>query len=372
MSDTVKFLDLKSINARYKKSVINAFEKVLNSGWFILGENLSNFENQLANYTKSKYAIGVGNGLDALTLILQGYKEIGFFKDGDEIIVPSNTYIATILSIIKTGMIPVLVDPDIETFNISLEKVAAKITRKTKGIMPVHLYGRVSISSDFINYANNRGIKVIEDNAQAFGSEINGIKTGNLGHAAGFSFYPGKNLGALGDAGAITTNDPELADTVKTLRNYGSSRKYINDFIGVNSRLDEIQAAVLSCKLPFIDEENENRRLIANYYNENIGNDNVVLPVLPTNKEEHVWHLYVVRSTRRAALQQHLSENNIESIIHYPIAPHNQKALKFISKNDFDLPISALLAKECLSLPIYPFMPKQHLELVVNCINNFK
>lgn len=371
MSQKVKFLDLKEINARHKTALLQAIENVIDSGWYILGENVNTFERELALYTNCKYAIGVGNGLDALTLILNGYKELGVLEQNDEIIVPSNTYIATILSIIKMGMTPVLVDPEINTFNLSLKTIIPKITKKTKAIMPVHLYGRVSEFEDMMEFANTLGIKIIEDNAQAFGAKTNGIKSGNLGHAAGFSFYPGKNLGALGDAGAITTNDLELAQIIRTLRNYGSSRKYVNDLVGVNSRLDELQAAVLNSKLPYIDMENEARRVVANFYNDNIVNENIKLPLMPKDKEEHVWHLYVIRTSYRDVLQDYLMDNGIETLIHYPIAPHNQKALKFIGKQDTDLPLAALFANECISLPIYPYMEKVEMEWVAYCINNF-
>ncbi len=300
----------------------------------------------------TKNAIGVANGLDALRLIIRAYIEMGVMKAGDEIIVPANTYIASLLAISDNGLIPVLVEPDADTFNIDISKIEEKITSRTKAVMIVHLYGRIVFSEQLNEIAKKHHLKIIEDNAQAIGAEWKTIKSGNLGDAAGFSFYPGKNLGAIGDSGAVTTNDDELAKTIRALANYGSNEKYVNVYQGLNSRLDEIQAAVLDVKLKYIDAENARRREIANRYVAEINNINIVLPQLPENQEEHVWHLFVVRTPEREKLQNYLTEKGVQTLIHYPIPPHKQEA--YVEMNNLSFPITEEIHKIVLSLPISP------------------
>ena len=298
----IKFLDLQKINAQYTEELKTAAADVIDSGWFLMGVKLSNFEKELSCYVGASNAIGVANGLDALRLILKAYIELGFMKVGDEVIVPANTYIASILAITDNGLKPVLVEPDLNTYNLDFNALKLKTSSKTKAIMVVHLYGRVSWSEELNTFAKTNNLKIIEDNAQAIGASWKGVKTGNLGDAAGFSFYPGKNLGALGDSGAVTTNDPELAKIIRAIANYGSLQKYVNDYPGLNSRMDEIQAAFLNIKLKHIDKENARRREIANYYITHIKNPKITLPN-PGSINEHVWHLFVIRNKDRDQLQ---------------------------------------------------------------------
>ncbi|MCQ9640309.1 DegT/DnrJ/EryC1/StrS family aminotransferase [Chryseobacterium sp. WG14] len=365
----IKFLDLQKINLEYQQEIEAKLIDVFRSGWYLMGKELASFEQNLAQYTGAKYAIGVANGLDALRLILRAYIELGIMSTGDEIIVPSNTYIASILAISDNGLVPVLVEPDINTYNINISKIEEKITSKTKGILIVHLYGRVVFSEELQNLTQKYDVKIIEDNAQAIGAEWNGIKTGNLGDAAGFSFYPGKNLGALGDAGAITTNDEELTKTIRALANYGSNTKYVNIYQGLNSRLDEIQAAVLDIKLKYIDEENETRRKIARRYVDEISNSNIILPENPENESEHVWHIFLIRTEKRDELQKYLAENNVQTLIHYPIPPHKQKAYKEWNTQSFT--ISEKIHKEVLSLPISPVMENEAVTKIIELLNKF-
>ena len=347
------FLDLQKINAQYSAELKEVASQVIDSGWYLLGNRVSEFESELASYLGSKYVIGVGNGLDALRLIIRAYKELGVFSEGDEIIVPANTYIATILAITDNNLVPVLVEPDEKTYNLDINLIEDHITKKTKAIMIVHLYGRVCWSENLKEIATRNNIKIIEDNAQAIGAEWKGIKTGNLGDAAGFSFYPGKNLGALGDAGAVSTNDGQLATTIRALANYGSQKKYHNIYQGYNSRLDEIQAAFLSVKLKYLDKETEERIKVANFFLTNIKNDHIKLPE-PGNYKEHVWHLFVIRSSNRDMLQKKLAENGVQTLIHYPIPPHKQEA--YISVLDGSYPITEKIHKSVLSLPISSVM----------------
>ncbi len=363
----IKFLDLQKINLQYQQEIEEQLLKVYRSGWYLLGEEVNNFEYNLSQYIGVKHAIGVGNGLDALRLILRAYIELGLMKVGDEIIVPANTYIASILAISDNGLIPVFVEPDENTFNIDISKIEENITSKTKGIMLVHLYGRVVYSDKISDLAKKYDLKIIEDNAQAIGAEWKGKKTGNLGDAAGFSFYPGKNLGALGDAGAVTTNDEILAKTVRAIANYGSNKKYVNIYKGLNSRLDEIQAAVLNVKLNYIDKENEKRREVAEYYIKNIDNKKVMLPEIPKNSKEHVWHLFVIRTIKRDALQEYLSNNGIQTLIHYPIPPHKQKAYE--EYNQLSFPITKSMSNEVLSLPISPVISDEEIDQIIHDIN---
>lgn len=363
----IKFLDLQKINLVYQQEIEDRILTTFRSGWYLLGNEVKTFEENLAKYTGTQHGIGVANGLDALRLILKAYIELGIMKIGDEIIVPANTYIASVLAISDNGLIPILVEPKLENYNIDISKIEEKITYKTKAIMIVHLYGRIVFSKDLQDLAERYNLKIVEDNAQAIGAEYNGTKTGNLGDAAGFSFYPGKNLGALGDAGAITTNDDLLANTVRALANYGSNQKYINVYRGLNSRLDEIQAAVLDVKLQYIDTDNRRRREIAERYVGEIKNNNIILPELPSDKNEHVWHLFVIRCQEREKLQNYLTENDIQTLIHYPIPLHKQEAYK--EWNTLYYPITEKIHDEVLSLPISPVMSNEEMERIIDIIN---
>ncbi|MGR3855001.1 DegT/DnrJ/EryC1/StrS family aminotransferase [Chryseobacterium indologenes] len=365
----IKFLDLQKINLKHQDEIEAQLLEVFRSGWYLLGEKTQTFENNLASYIGVSHAIGVANGLDALRLILRAYIELGVMNAGDEIIVPSNTYIASILAISDNGLVPILVEPEINTYNIDISKIEEKITLKTKAVLIVHLQGRIVFSDELKQIAEKHHLKIIEDNAQAIGAEWNGIKSGNLGDAAGFSFYPGKNLGALGDAGAVTTNDETLAKTIRALANYGSNQKYINIYKGLNSRLDEIQAAVLDVKLKYIDHENKIRREIAKRFINEIKNPYIILPESPENEGEHVWHVFVIRSERRDELQAHLTENGIQTLIHYPVPPHQQDAYK--EWNLLSFPVSEKIHKEVLSVPISPVMNKEEINMIINCLNQF-
>ena len=365
----IKYCDLKKITETYEPQLSEAVNRVVQSGWYILGNEVKKFEEEFAQYCGCRYCIGTGNGLDALTLIMLAYKERGLMQDGDEVIVPANTYIASILSIIQAGLKPVFCEPSWNSCNIDPEKIEELVTPRTKAIMAVHLYGRCADIPQIEKIARKYSLKIIEDSAQAHGAMINGKRTGNLGDASGFSFYPGKNLGALGDGGAITTNDKELADTARAIANYGSQKKYVNIYKGVNSRLDEIQAATLSVKLQRLDADNERRREIAERYNKEINNPLIILPETG-NREEHVFHIYPVFCTEREKLQQHMSENGVETLIHYPIPPHKQEALKEF--NRFEYPITERIHREELSLPCYPAMKECEIEKVIETINSFK
>ena len=365
----IPFLDLKGLNAQYRAELIEACTKVIDSGWYVQGNECNEFEKEFAEYCGTKYAIGVANGLDALILILRAYKEMGIMNDGDEVIVPSNTYIASILAISQNNLVPVLVEPDINTFLIDPDKIEEKITSKTKAILPVHLYGQTCEMDKINEIAKKNNLKVIEDSAQSHGAYYKDKRSGNLGDASGFSFYPGKNLGALGDGGGVTTNDEELANTIKALGNYGSHKKYENLYKGINSRLDEMQAAMLRVKLRYLDVESTKRREIANYYLKNIKNNSIVLPIV-RNKDNHVWHLFVIRTKNRDELQKYLAENGIQTLIHYPIPPHKQNAYK--EWNNESYPISEQIHDEVLSLPISGILGLQDAEKIINCITKFK
>lgn len=370
----IKFLDLQKINAQYADELKQTALEVIDSGWYLMGERVRQFESSLAKYVGVKHAIGVGNGLDALRLILKAYKEMGLMHEGDEVIVPANTYIASILAITDNRLKPVLVEPDINTYNLDISLIEQHITPRTRAIMVVHLYGQVCWSEKLEAVAKKHNLRIIEDNAQAIGAEWNGVKTGALGDTAGFSFYPGKNLGALGDSGAVTTNDDQLAELVRTIANYGSKVKYQNEFQGLNSRLDEIQAAFLDVKLKYLDAENQRRREIAKYYLENIKLTDVILPIhssLITHHSSlaHVWHLFVIRTPQRDKLQKYLTENGIQTLIHYPIPPHKQMAYK--EWNDLSLPITEQIHEEVLSLPISPMMIDSEIKIVAQIINEY-
>lgn len=365
----IKFLDLQKINQQYTTDLKIAAANVIDSGWYLQGEQIKQFETGLETFQDGGHAVTVANGLDALRLILKAYIELGFMQEGDEVIVPANTYIASVLAITDNKLVPVLVEPNLETYNLDLSVIESKITSKTKAIMVVHLYGRVCWSAELESIAKKHNLKIIEDNAQAIGARWNGIRTGNLGDAAGFSFYPGKNLGALGDSGAVTTKDPILAKTVRTLANYGSAQKYVNQYQGLNSRMDEIQAAFLNVKLRYVDTEIVRRREIAKYYISNIKNSKVILPN-PGEKHEHVWHLFVIRTADRDKFQVYLQEKGIQTLIHYPIALYKQECYKEMS--NLYLPITEVVHNEVLSLPISPVMTEEEIEMVVEVINKYE
>ncbi len=365
----IKFLDLQKINLSHQQEIEERLLNTFRSGWYLLGNEVKNFEENLAHYIGAQHAIGVANGLDALRLILRAYMELGIMQKGDEIIVPANTYIASILAISDNGLVPVLVEPSLDHYNIDIDKIEEKINSKTKGILIVHLYGRVVFSEKLKMIAEKHQLKIIEDNAQAIGAKWKNVSTGNLGDAAGFSFYPGKNLGALGDAGGITTNDEALAKTIRALANYGSNQKYVNMYQGLNSRLDEIQGAVLDVKLKYIDQENERRREIAERYVSEINNAEIILPELPRNRNEHVWHLFVIRTSDREKIQNYLSENGVQTLIHYPIPPHQQEAYK--EWNDLSFPITEKIHAKVLSLPISPVMTDEEVSAVIDALNNY-
>ncbi len=364
----ISFLDVKGINAQYRTEILEAMTRVFDQGTYILGKEVELFEQEFAAYCGSRHAIGVANGLDALILILQAYKELGVMVDGDEVIVPANTYIASILAISKAGMVPILVEPDIKTYNIDPLFIEQKITQRTKAILPVHLYGRPADMDPVLALARKYNLKVIEDAAQAHGAYYKGKRVGNLGDAAGFSFYPGKNLGAVGDGGAVTTSDDALADAIKALRNYGSHKKYYNLYKGYNSRLDELQAALLRVKLRHLDDENQRRNAVASRYSQEIVNARIVKPDVKTDGSQ-VWHLYVVRTPERERFQKYLLDNGVQTVIHYPVAPHHQPAYKEWHAMKF--PVSELIHREVLSLPISPVMTGDQVSVVIKVVNAY-
>jgi len=364
----IKFLDLKKINESYETDFQEKLDAVLQRGWYILGNEVAAFEANFASYCGAKHCVGVGNGLDALVLIFKAYIQLGKLQKGDEVIVPANTYIATILAILQADLVPVLVEPKLETYNINPDLISQRITSKTKAILAVHLYGQLA-EMDVINeIAKKNNLLVVEDSAQAHGANSDFGQAGNLSNAAAFSFYPGKNLGALGDGGAVTTNDYELARTIQSLRNYGSETKYYNDFVGVNSRLDELQAAFMSVKLPHLDVDNNKRRAIAKRYISEIKNDKIILPFWNFS-ENHVFHLFVIRTKNRDNLQQYLLQNEIQTMIHYPIPPHKQKA--FSTWDNLSFPITEKIHNEVLSLPISPVLTMDEVDFVVSILNKY-
>ncbi|MCW3804165.1 DegT/DnrJ/EryC1/StrS family aminotransferase [Plebeiibacterium marinum] len=378
----IKFLDIKKITDSYQPDIKKAVERVVSSGWYLLGEETSGFEEEYANYIGTTECIGVGNGLDALRLIFKAYIELGIMEEGDEVIVPANTYIASVLAITDNNLNPVFVDADINSYNLDLSLIEKYISPRTKAILVVHLYGQVCWSEELADLAKKHNLKIVEDNAQAAGafgrSMDKGLRSlrrsGSLGDAAGHSFYPGKNLGALGDGGAVTTNDIELASVIRALANYGSQKKYVNEYKGLNSRLDEIQAAVLRVKLRGLDEDNQHRREIANYYFEKIKHPDVILPKLSSNVSslislDHVWHLFVIRHHDRTKLQGYLMNHDIQTLIHYPIPPNKQGAYNEYNKLNF--PITQKMHDEVLSLPISQVMTMEEANVVVDAINKF-
>lgn len=363
----IPFLSFQHTNNQIREEIRESFLNFFEKGWYVLGSEVKDFEKEYAQFNQTKYAIGVSNGLDALHLAL---KALNIGK-GDEVIVPSNTFIATVLAVSYVGATPVFVEPDIETYNIDPNKIEAAVTRKTKAIMPVHLYGQAAAMDAVMGIAQKHNLFVIEDNAQAQGAIWNGNKTGTFGHINGTSFYPGKNLGALGDAGGITTNDEKLDETVRTLRNYGSQKKYHNELIGFNMRLDEAQAAFLRVKLRYLEEWNQQRQQIASWYNDALNNVGDIILPKTADEATHVYHLYVIRTQKRDALQQHLSTAGIGTLIHYPIPPHLQKAYQHLDYKKGDFPIAEEIAATCLSLPIWPGLSQADVEFIVHTIKNF-
>lgn len=365
----IPFLDLKSINQQYQAELKEACARVIDSGWYIMGKELEAFEQEFAHYCGSKKAIGVANGLDALVLTLRAWKELGKLKDGDEVIVPANTYIASILAISENKLTPVLVEPDPATFNLTAENIVKSITPKTRVILPVHLYGQISPMKEIMQLAKKHKLLVLEDCAQAHGAILEEKKAGTWGDAGAFSFYPGKNLGALGDAGAITTDDDELSEVLHALRNYGSHEKYKNKYKGVNSRLDEIQAAMLRVKLKHLDHDTKARQEVARQYLYGINNPLIELPVID-DVNSHVWHLFVIKTTLREKLVCYLTANSVQTLIHYPIPPHKQNAYKEWSCDSF--PISEKIHEQVLSLPMSPMLSHFEVETIINLINRFE
>ena len=369
----IPFLDLKSVNNQLRAELVDACTRVIDSGWYIGGNELERFEGDFASYCGTKHCIGVANGLDALILTFRAWKELGRLKEGDEVIVPANTYIASILAITENKLVPVLVEPDAGSFNLCPDKIKAALTPKTRAILPVHLYGRLADMPALIAIARQHKLLVLEDSAQAHGASIDGRRAGNWGDASGFSFYPGKNLGALGDAGAVTTNDDELAQVLRALRNYGSHEKYKNLYQGVNSRLDEIQAAVLCIKLKYLDEQTAHRRKIAQAYMKGIANPSIGLPLESGTSaltlNSHVWHLFVVRCQQRDALQKHLANHGVQTLIHYPIPPHRQQAYPLW--NGLSFPLTEKIHQEVLSLPMGPTLTYEEAHLIVQACNSF-
>ncbi|WP_133013466.1 DegT/DnrJ/EryC1/StrS family aminotransferase [Marinomonas flavescens] len=371
----IPFLDLKAINSQYQKELKEACARVIDSGWYIQGEEVRAFEREFADYCGTQHCIGVANGLDALTLTLRAWKELGKLKEGDEVIVPANTYIASILAITENRLVPVLVEPDLATYNLCPTNAEAAITDKTRVILPVHLYGQMADMPAIMDIAKRHKLLVLEDSAQSHGASINGVKAGNWGDASGFSFYPGKNLGALGDAGAVTTNDAELASTLRALGNYGSHKKYENLYQGVNSRLDEIQAAMLRVKLRHLDTEIAHRRKVAAAYCVGIDHSDITLPIQDKTVdiqgyESHVWHLFVIRCEKREMLQQHLISQGVQTLIHYPIPPHQQKAYQDWSNQTH--PLTESIHQQVMSLPVSPVMTSEEIKGVIKAVATFK
>jgi dTDP-4-amino-4,6-dideoxygalactose transaminase len=387
----IKFLDIRKISESFEPDLSEAIQRVVCSGWYLLGKEVSAFDREYAEYIGVRHCIGVANGLDALRLIMKAWIELGVMKEGDEVIVPANTYIASILAITDNRLKPVFTEPEINTYNIDISQIEKHITPRTRAIMVVHLYGKACWSEELEQIAKRHNLKIIEDNAQAAGAIARGTegraqegevsilcRTGSLGDAAGNSFYPGKNFGALGDGGAVTTNDDELAAIVRALANYGSTKKYINDYQGLNSRLDEIQAAALRVKLPRLDSDNQHRREVAQYYCTNISNPLIVLPVAQENLNisslalqlNHVWHLFVIRHPERDRLQRYLTDNGIQTLIHYPVPPYKQRA--YSKWNTMSFPVTEQIHREVLSLPISQVMVEEEYVRVTEIINSFR
>lgn len=366
----IRFLDLKKVTHSFQPQIDEAIARVISSGQFVRGDEVQRFEESYAAFIGSRFSVGTGNGFDALRLIFKAYITLGTLDEGDEVIVPANTYIASILAVSDNRLVPVFVEPDPLTFNIGAVKVAEKISSRTKAILLVHLYGRNGMTTELKSLAEEHKLLIVEDNAQAAGCLWQGRRTGSLGDAAAHSFFPSKNLGALGDGGAVTTDDPLVTETVRTLGNYGSGKRGINEVRGVNSRLDELQAAVLQVKLSQLDEDNNRRREIAEFYRANILNPHIVLPEIPVPRlQEHVWHLFVVRSMMRENLQKYLIGEGIETLIHYPIPPHKQRAYR--EWNNVTFPITEAIHREVLSLPLSPVLERHEVHRIVEAVNGF-
>jgi dTDP-4-amino-4,6-dideoxygalactose transaminase len=364
----IKFLDLQKITAKYADEIHEAVNRVVDSGWYLQGKENEKFETDYSQYIGVKHTVGCANGLDALIWIFRAYVEMGVMKPGDEVIVPANTYIASILAISENGLKPVLVEPSIETYQIDDSLIEAAITPRTKAILIVHLYGQCAYTDKIGELCKKYNLKLVEDNAQAHGCKFNGRKTGSLGDAAGHSFYPGKNLGAFGDAGAVTTNDDELASVVRAVANYGSQRKYVFKYCGRNSRLDEIQAAVLDVKLKHLDEDVAIRKQVARRYIDGIKNPAIITPIVK-DWDAHVFHIFTIRCAERDRLQQYLTENGVQTIIHYPIPPHEQECYK--EWNELSFPITEQIHAEELSLPMSPVMSDEEVQKVIEIVNSF-
>ncbi|MBO5624796.1 MAG: DegT/DnrJ/EryC1/StrS family aminotransferase [Prevotella sp.] len=364
----IKFLDLQRVTALHGSELQEAARQVIESGWYLQGEATKRFEQHYAKYIGTDYCVGVANGLDALRLILHGYKKMGIMKDGDEIIVPANTFIATILAITENNLVPILVEPTWENLEIDINKVEEAITPKTRGVMTVHLYGRIAYNERLKTICQKHGLKLMEDCAQSHGCTWKGIRTGALGDAAAHSFYPGKNLGAFGDAGAVTTNDHELASIIRALANYGSTKKYVFKYAGINSRISEMDAAILDVKLKYLDEDNKNRQRLAAFYYDNIKNPLITLPVR-LDDLNNVYHLFPVFCRFRDQLQAFLAEQGVQTLIHYPIPPHKQECYQ--EWNSLQLPITERICQEELSLPVSQAMTLEEAAIVVKAINAF-
>ena len=364
----INYLSLQKITALHESEITTAVNQVLHSGWYLQGEHIALFEKNYAQYIGTKYCVTCGNGLDALCLILRAYIELGLLKEGDEVIVPANTYIATILSITENHLIPILVEPDIDTLEIDEQLIEQAITPHTRAIMLVHLYGRCAYTAFIGDICKRHNLLLLEDNAQAHGCHFGDNRTGSLGHAAAHSFYPGKNLGALGDAGAVTTDNEQLAQTIRSLANYGSTRKYEFSFKGKNSRMDEIHAAVLNVKLPYLDKENQRRKQIAKAYLEGINNPHITL--IKDNDRDNVYHIFPILCPSRNRLQQYLKDNGIETMIHYPIPAHQQEAYK--EWNEQHYPITEFIHQQELSLPCNPTMTDEEVYQIIDSLNMYQ
>ena len=364
----INYLSLQKVTALHESEITTAVNQVLHSGWYLQGEHIALFEKNYAQYIGTKYCVTCGNGLDALCLILRAYIELGLLKEGDEVIVPANTYIATILSITENHLTPILVEPDINTLEIDEQLIEQAITPRTRAIMLVHLYGRCAYTAFIGDICKRHNLLLLEDNAQAHGCHFGNNRTGSLGHAAAHSFYPGKNLGALGDAGAVTTDNEQLAQTIRSLANYGSTRKYVFSFKGKNSRMDEIHAAVLNVKLPYLDKENQRRKQIAKAYLEGINNPQIRL--IKDNDRDNVYHIFPILCPSRNRLQQYLKDNGIETMIHYPIPPHQQEAYK--EWNEQHYPITEFIHQQELSLPCNPTMTDEEVYQIIDSINMYQ
>ncbi|TRX72629.1 DegT/DnrJ/EryC1/StrS aminotransferase family protein [Carboxylicivirga sp. M1479] len=365
----IPFLSLRQINQIYQPDIEKALQRVIDSGWYLQGQENKAFEHKLSTLTGCTHIIGTGNGLDALRLIFRAYTELNKLQPGDEVLVPANTYIASVLSITENRLKPIFIEPEIDTFNINPQAIEGNITHRTKAILLVHLYG-LACNMDEINFiAKKNKLFVIEDNAQAIGASYKGAPTGSLGHAAAFSFYPGKNIGALGDAGAVSTNDKQLADTIRAIANYGSEKKYVNKFKGLNSRMDELQAAILNIKLNDLERLTLKRQQIAKYYSDKINSRYIECPIIPLDEKQHAWHLYVIKTPHRHKLINYLDSKGIGTMIHYPTPPHQQEA--YAEFNHLHLPITEQIHQTALSIPLHQCLSTVEIDFIVSTLNAF-